>query len=324
MSSHFDRVGWLLSPAGDERMVRGGTDTHADVLVPDLEDATSYPDRAKQDVEKERAREILVDVLEDAPTYIQEFIPRINTLDSDYWEADVDTLVPARPDGFLVPKVRSTGRIRRLSERITALESEHGLDHGSIDVALMIETPYSVRNLHKLASADDRVDALVFGPGDYSLNLGVLREDEKRFETLHSTFDSVRMKISNVANELGIYGVDGPASLYSLLTDAGYTPEGYEYEHSNRSARMGFDGKIVLHPSQLRPVREGFAPPESEVEKARQLVEFREEAHGTGERTVRMLDDGEIILPAFIAQAEQTLARYETLDSREQIANGDE
>lgn len=321
MANRYNRVGWLLVPAGNEKMVRSGVDTEADVLVPDLEDATSYPGKAKQDAEKEKARELLVDILGEEPIEGQEFIPRINTLDSEYWEDDVEALAPAKPDGFLIPKVQSANRVQRLSDTISDLEREHGFEQESITLSCMIETPYSLLNLYELASSDRRIDALVFGPGDFSLHLGALRDDEKRLETIHSIFDPVRIKLATVASELGIDAIGGPPSLYSLLASGGYTPEGYEYEHSNRSARMGFDGKIVLHPSHLTPVRKGFAPSEAEVEKAKQLTEFREQAQEEGRRKVKMRNDGEIFLPAFITQAEETIARYKQLGSREEIAN---
>lgn len=318
MATAYDRVGWLLTPAGEEERIRNSAGTAADVLVPDLEDGTTYPDEERQAREKQRARELLADIAASGGPDGAAFYPRMNALDSPNWEADVRALVPAGVDGLVVPMLRSVDRLRRLVERIESLEREAGIE-GSVGLALMVETPYSRRKAFELASVDDRVDALVFGPGDFSVSLGTLRDDEQRLADVHSVFDPVRLELSSVASELGIDAIGGPPSLYSLLTDGDYTPEGYEFEHCNRAARMGMDGKLVLHPSHLGPVHRGFAPSRAEVEKAERMVAFREDARERGERAVTMLDSGEMFVPALIEQAEDTLARYERLGVREEV-----
>lgn len=319
MATAYDRVGWLLTPAGEEETIRSSANTAADVLVPDLEDGTTYPDEGRQEREKQRARELLADIASSGGPDGAAFYPRMNALDSPYWEADVETLVPAGLDGLVVPMLRSIDRLRQLVERMEALERQAGLKIGSVGLALMIETPYSRRRAFDLASVDDRVDALVFGPGDFSVSLGTLRDDEHRLAEVHSVFDPVRLELSSVASELGIDAIGGPPSLYSLLTDGDYTPDGYEFEHCNRAARMGMDGKLVLHPSHLGPVHRGFAPSRAEVEKAKRMIAFREEARERGERAVKMLDSGEMFVPALIEQAENTLTRYEQLGAREEV-----
>lgn len=317
MAKAYDRVGWLLTPAGDEERIRNSAETAADVLVPDLEDGTTYPDEERQTREKQHARELLADIAADGLDGAA-FYPRTNALDSPYWEADVQALVPAGVDGLVVPMLRSVDRLRGLVERIETLEREAGVEE-RVGLALMVETPYSRRKAFELASVDDRVDALVFGPGDLSVSLGTLRDDEQRLREVHSVFDPVRLELSSVASELGIDAIGGPPSLYSLLTDGSYTPEGYEFEHCNRAARMGMDGKLVLHPSHLGPVHRGFAPSRAEVEKAQRMVAFREDARERGERAVTMLDSGEMFVPALVEQAEDTLERYEQLGVREEV-----
>lgn len=298
------RIIWLMNPAENETMVRKGIEnTDADAFIPCLEDGTAYNQEAK-----EKARGIVTDVMADYDWSDQDMYPRINKLNSRYWEDDVEAIVPSNPDGFVIPKSQSVESTRHLCARLDELEAEHGIEQGSIGLISMIETTTGLRNAYELATCDDRVEGVLFGKEDYSASLRCLKDDEMRYETLRDELDYSRGKVAVDASAAGVEAIDGPPF--------SYVDEEYMWRDCNKSARMGFTGKLVAHPNQIEPARKGFAPAAAEVERAKQMVGLGDDATEHGRAAVGAVENQEVT-PPVIDQARLVIDRADLLGTRE-------
>jgi citrate lyase subunit beta/citryl-CoA lyase len=291
------RIVWLVTPAGDREMVQGALRSNADVVFPCLEDGTPYTDEAKRE-----ARGVLSEVLAGTDTDADVY-PRINELTSEYWRDDMEAIVPAEPDGIIVANATSPENLRDLSRYVRELERSHGIEPDSIGLACLVENPRAVRNAYELSTADERMDAVLFGADDFAQSLGALKEDGRRYETLRSELDYPKSKIAIDASAGDRERVDSAP----LLVD-----DEYIFEESNKAARLGFTGKIALHPSQIDPIHRGFAPPKAEVERSREIIERHEEDVGGTINDV-------LVVPPVVKQAKFVLERFEKLRYREDV-----
>jgi citrate lyase subunit beta/citryl-CoA lyase len=298
------RIIWLMNPAENETMVRKGIEnTDADAYIPCLEDGAAYSDEVKQ-----QARDIVTDAKADYDWSDKDLYPRINKLNSRYWEDDADALVPIEPDGFVIPKATSPESVRHLSEHISDLEAEHGIEEGSTGLITMIETTTGLRNAYDLATADPRVEGVLFGKEDYSASLRCLKDDDRRYETLRSGLDYSRGKVAVDASAADVEAIDGPPFSYED-TD-------YMFHDCDKSARMGFTGKLVAHPNQVEPAKKGFAPSEEEVDRAKQMLDLEADATDAGRAAVGAVESQEVT-PPVVDQARLVLERADRLGTRE-------
>ena len=223
----------------------------ADAVAVDLEDAVAPAAKAT-------AREYTVAAVRAAAPRPNLFL-RVNALDGPEFAADFDTLTALLPHlaGVLLPKAESAEEIRRLD----------GLLAGRVAVLPIVETARGVLAAPAIAAASPGVATLVFGTLDLAADLGVTPTVEGR-ELLHA-----RSHVVLATAAAGLPGpLDGP---HAALDDT----DGLV--RASRLAReLGFTGKVVLHPRQLAPVREAFAPTEAELARAREIVDASHEAGG--------------------------------------------
>ena len=270
----------LFTPGDEPSMLRKAPTAGADVVVFDLEDGVS-PKR------KSAARETVAEVIGD-PDFDPdpEVWVRVNP-SPEALEADVDALAGVGPDGpvpdaVVLPKVGSSSDVDRLAR----LLEDRGI--GTAIVPL-VETGAGVLSAPEIADVE-LVDALCFGAEDYAADVGASRTSEGT-EVLYGR--------ERVVASAAAAGVDAIDTIYSDFGDeAGLRAE-------TRFARqLGFDGKFAIHPAQVGPINEAFAPDPEEVEWARRVLAAREERGGDGAFQV----DGEMIDPPLIARAERFVA----------------
>lgn len=291
-------VVWLVSPGISRDKLTGAMASDADVIFPCLEDGTPYTKEAKSE-----ARSNIVDLLDERDDRAPTVRPRINELTSEYWRDDVEAVVPANPDGLIVPDAKSAENVRDLSEYVRELEQEHDIMENSIDLSILVENPRGVRKVFELSSSDVRVVATMFGADDYTQHLRGLKEDEKRIETVRSVLDYPRAKIAMEARAANVGAVDSA----SIAID-----DDYVLKESNKAARMGFSGKMALHPTQIEAIRRGFAPTRAEVERAREIIDVYEEEGGG-------IVNGMVVVTPVAKQARFVLRRYDELGVRESV-----
>lgn len=270
----------LYMPGANERALEKAKTLETDALILDLEDAVA-PDA------KEQARDRVCAAAASGEYGNREITIRINGLGTQWHDADLAAVVAAKPAAIVVPKVNSADEVRELDAAITAAG-------GADDLALwaMIETPEAIRNVASIATASERLTVLVMGTNDLVAELHAVHVPG-RAPILTALSLSVL-----AARDAGKVILDG---VYNDVKNA----EGFEAE-CLQGRQFGFDGKTLIHPSQLEPANRLFAPSQSEVEHAQAVIAAFDEAttQGKGVATV----NGKLIENLHVADAHRILA----------------
>jgi citrate lyase subunit beta/citryl-CoA lyase len=191
-------------------------------------------------------------------------------------------------DAILLPKVTDGGQVRALDLLLSQLERANGLEPGRIGIEPQIENALGLRNIDEIATASPRVQTLVFGPADFmaSINMRtlVVGEQPEGYDT-GDAYHHILMTILLTARAHGLQAIDGP---YLQIRDI----DGFR-RAAGRTAALGFDGKWVLHPSQVDAANEIFSPRQADYDHAELILEayaYHTSAAG-GARGAVMLGD---------------------------------
>jgi citrate lyase subunit beta / citryl-CoA lyase len=257
----------------------------ADEVIVDLED--SVPPGLK-----EEARAAVVAALRTHDWSAATVSVRINDVSTSWWEADVAAVVGAggRLDCLIVPKVEIADHVAVVERLLEKVEAKRGQSR-PVGIQALIETAVGLRNVHEIAEASRRLEALILGPADMSVSLGFPSPEEG------PRWDFVRGTLLVAARAAGLQAIDGP---YLQVADL----EGLR-ESAARAREFGYDGKWALHPAQVEPLNELFAPTSGEIERARAIIDALEREPGRG----AVMLEGEMIDEASRKRAEQLLAR---------------
>lgn len=254
----------------------------ADEVVLDLEDAVA-PAR------KAAAREIVIEALRTFEWGDKLRAFRANGPRTRYCYRDIIQVVEAAGDhldAVVLPKVCHPGDIHFTDRLLTQIELERGLTR-RIKIEALIETASGMVHIGEIARASDRLSALIFGAVDYAADVRAREGASGSTEF----FRYERSRLLATARACGIDAVDG------------VTPDFRDLDQLERdathAARMGFDGKWVIHPTQIGPVNRAFTPTAEELERAERLVAAYRQAVQAGDQGVLAVD-GEMIDAASI------------------------
>lgn len=269
--THRLRRSELSTPGINRHMVERAASSAADLVFLDLEDSVAP-------AQKEEARAIVVEALKGSNWGRKTRAVRINAVDTPWAKGDLTEIVRGAGkalDVVIVPKVKSASEVERLATTLTQLEQEAGLET-PIGLEILIEEAEGLVNVEEIARATPRIEALIFGPGDFSASQGVRWGLTKEAEYPGDIWAYHRSRIVVAARASGLDAIDGP---FANFRD----PEGYRRE-SLRAALLGFSGKWAIHPSQIAIANDVFSPTDQEVAAARELVEAyaKAEAEGAG------------------------------------------
>ena len=280
----------LFSPGDSPDLMRKAPGAGADVICFDLEDAVA-PGR------KDEARAAVRDVLSD-PDFDPdaEVCVRLTAgepatdLDGVLGDGAENGTDEVRHDAMMLPKVEAAKRVETTAE----LCAERGCD---LAVFALVETAAGVLSAESIAAAD-ATDALVFGAEDLAADVGATRTDEGT-EVL-----CAREHVVLAASAAEIDALD------TVYTD--FSDEAGLREDAAFARRLGYDGKLAIHPAQVGPITEAFTPDPEDVEWAESVLAARDEAEREGKAVFRV--DGEMIDAPLIAQAERILDRAPEAD----------
>lgn len=248
----------------------------ASAVCLDLEDAVATSEKAN-------ARAVVAETLRDPSVEGANVHVRINGVDTEFCDDDLTSLGSSlsRLSGILIPMVESADQVRHVATRLDALEVEHGVAPGSIRLIAIAETAKGVLAATEVAASSPRLRTLLLGPADLSHDLGVeLTADG--YELFH-----VRSQLVLAARAAGLEGpIDGP--FLGLKDDEGTRTS------AQWAKRLGFQGKMVLHPQQLPVVAGVFAPSDTEVAWAQAVVAAFAEHEAKGISAFQ-LDDGTFV-----------------------------
>lgn len=279
-------------------MITKAADLTSDQVFFDLEDSVAPS-------AKEEARGNVIRALRDHDWTGRVCAVRVNDVTTPWTLRDLTTVVEAAGehlDAVLVPKVHDAGQVAFVDHTLTHLEREKGIEPGRIGLELQIEDATGLLDARAILAASDRVETIIFGPGDMAAALGMpaLMVGETQPEYPGDHWHHVLVSLVLYARDRGIQPIDGP---YARIRDR----EGLEAS-SRRARALGFDGKWVLHPDQIDIVNEIFGVSQEAFERANDLLEAYAHATGRQARGAVMFGD-EMIDEATRKMAEVTLAR---------------
>lgn len=266
-------------------------DSDADAVLLELEAGT---------IDKAAARVVAAEALREWDYAGKYRVVRVNPWDGPHAIADIEATLPGAPDAVMLTKVKRPDEVQRADELLGRLERRHGLPEGSTDLVLMIETAAAVLWARELAFASERISALCFGGGDYTadihtrVTIGSNLPVQQGAEVLMA-----RSTVVAAARAAGVSPIDVPLG---DIKDSANT-----LVHSIQSRALGFDGMIVLAPSQIAPVHQAFTPSDSEVAKARRVLAAFEAAQADGHGVIGV--DNEMVSDTIASWYRDVLSR---------------
>src|SRR5919202_443612 len=290
----------LSVPASNPRMQAKAVDLVADQVLFDLEDATAP-------AEKPAARGIVVQSLQtyDYAAGGRVISVRVNGVDTPWCYRDVVEVVEAvgdRLDSVILPKTERPADVQFVDRLLWQIETSRGWPPGRIGLEVLIESAAGLQRVDEIARAAARLQVLLFGPGDLSASLGLGQltigglDGQYQGDLWH--YAQMRLLVAARAN--GLLALDGP---YAVIGDQ----EGL-LRSARRAAALGYDGKWVIHPSQIEAVTEAFSPDPASLRRAEGiLAAYQQAAQGEGRGAVRF--EGEMIDEATRKMAEAVVAR---------------
>lgn len=293
----------LAVPACSDNMFDKAAGCGADLVFLDLEDATPA-------AFKEESRGKAISALNDLDWGRTVRAVRINGLDTRWCHDDVIEVVTRAGrnlDTIIIPKARTARDVWWVDVLLTQLESKLNLDT-RIRLEVLIEEVEGLANAEEIAAASDRLDALIFGVGDFSLSQGA-RVDTNFVplgEYPGEFWAYARNKVIVAARIAGIDAIDAPYPDYRDLA-------GYERD-ARRASLLGYTGKWAIHPDQVPVANEVYAPTADEIARAEANVAAYREAEAKGRGAVGV--NGVLVDAAHVKQAEQTLARAALIKAR--------
>jgi citrate lyase subunit beta/citryl-CoA lyase len=279
----------LYMPGANERALEKAKGIDADALILDLEDAVS-PDA------KVEARQRVCAAVTSGEYGHRELAIRVNGIGTEWHDADIAAAAGAGPDAVLVPKVNSAAEVLQL---VSALDAANAPEHTKLWA--MIETPIALLHAEEICAAHDRLTVIVMGTNDVVNETYGLHVPGRN--PLVLTALSISLLAARAAGKVILDGV------YNDVKDA----DGFDAE-ARQGREMGFDGKTLIHPSQVEPANAMFGPSDEEVEHAQQMIATFDEAKAAGKGVVTF--NGRMVEELHVRDAQRILAIAEAISAR--------
>ena len=284
------RRSMLFLPGNNPNMLINGNCLGSDAVIFDLEDAVSP-------AEKDAARILVRNTMRYMDFRGCEIIVRINSIDTAYWKADIDAILPYKPQLILLPKTGSAADVLAADAYMSEVEDKLGMEKNTVGLMPLIETAMGVENAYAIASATDRVKALFLGAEDLTADLQCKRTKESR------EIEYARGRLVVSARAAGVDVYDTP------FTDVN-DPEGMEADARYAKA-MGFTGKASISPRHVEIINRVFSPTLAEIDYAYEVLDAIALAKAQGRGAISLR--GKMIDAPIVNRAKQTIAAAESL-----------
>jgi citrate lyase beta subunit len=276
----------LYMPGDDLRKIQKATTLDVDCICMDMEDGVAVNRKAE-------ARQTIAEALRALDFGRSERLARINAVGSGLEAQDLETVLPARPDGIVVPKVERASQLQWVSHVIGRTERQNGWPSGEIRMLVVVESALGIINLPEIARAEPRLGGIIFGAEDFAGDIGATRTPEG-WEVFYA-----RSAVVTHAAAFGLQAID------MVFIDL-YDMEGLSRE-ALEGARMAFSGKQIIHPNQVEPVQRAFTPSAEAIAFALRVMLAFEDQQQAGIGAFAL--DGKMIDAPIIRAAERVLAR---------------
>ncbi len=278
----------LYIPGNNPGMLQQGGVYGADSVLLDLEDAVALN-------QKDAARILVRNMIKTIDFYDCEVTVRLNHTDTPFGEADLEEIVPLQPDAVRFPKTESVEDLKKLIDRIEAIENKHNLPHDKMKIHAMIETAKGVRNVFEIAEYSKRVDAITIGGQDLTADMNIVKTKD------NAGIDYARKQIVMAAKANRIDCID---TVFADVDDN----EGLR-EETLYIKKIGFTGKAVINPRQIDIVNNVFMPTEDEIRKALKIYRGWVDAKKKGLGVFAI--DGKMVDAPVMARAKYVLEMAE-------------
>jgi citrate lyase subunit beta / citryl-CoA lyase len=281
----------LFVPADDEKKLAKGLVSGADALLIDLEDSVAL---SRKPGAREIASAFIVEARKRAAR--PRLYVRINAHGTGMVSDDLDAVMPAAPDGIMLPKSQSGDDVSLLSAKLAVREAESGLHDGQTRIiAIATETARSLFHMGSYVGISERLAGLTWGAEDLSADLGAetARLDDGAYTDPYRLARSLCLFAANAAEAAPI------DTVYTSFRDL----DGLRLE-SEAARRDGFTAKMAIHPAQVAVINAVFTPTEQAVARARHIVDFFAANPDAGVTGI----NGEMIDRPHVRRAERILA----------------
>ena len=282
----------LYMPGSNARALEKAKTLAVDGVILDLEDAVA-PDA------KATARDQVVAAVKAGGLGAREVFIRTNGFDTEWFAADLTAAAVAAPDAILIPKISNSDQLELIAQRLLSMHA-----HPRVRIWAMIETPTAIFNVRQIAAAakdaETRLAGFVMGTNDLA--------KETRARILPGRAPMVAWLTTCVlaAREFGIDILDG---VYNDIANA----EGFAQECA-QARDFGFDGKTLIHPSQIEPCNAVFSPTPDEVVQARKMITAFDLPENKNKGVVQI--DGRMVERMHAEMARRTVAIAEAIEAR--------
>ena len=284
------RRSMLFLPGSTPNKIINGDSMGADAVILDLEDAVS-PD------EKDAARILVRHAIKSLGFPGVEIIIRINSIDTDYWKADLDEVIPLKPALIMPPKTSCAADVLAVDAYISELEDKLGFERNTVKLIPLIETALGVENAFQIASATKRVAALFLGGEDLTADLRCKRTKEG------NEINYARTRLVCAARAAGVDVYDTP------FTDVN-DDEGIRID-TEKAKALGFTGKASISPRHVPVINEVFSPSQRDIDYAYEVMEAIRIAKEQGRGAIALR--GKMIDAPIVNRAKQTIEAAEEL-----------
>jgi citrate lyase subunit beta/citryl-CoA lyase len=254
-------------PASSPKMLGKAPGLPADEVFIDLEDSVAP-------AEKEGARKNVIAALKDNDWGTKTVVVRINGVYTHWCYRDISEIVEAAGehiDCVMIPKVQYASDVTFVADLLRMIEETNGFSK-RIGLEAQIENAPGLTNIDEIAAASDRLETLIFGPGDMAAAMGMphstVGQIVEKYPGDH--WHWILMRILVAARNQNLQVIDGP---YAAIRDL----DGFR-EVATRSRQLGYDGKWALHPDQITILNEVFAPSQEEYDRAEDILEAYQKA----------------------------------------------
>jgi citrate lyase subunit beta/citryl-CoA lyase len=290
----------LFVPASKPALIAKAAAGDADAVCLDLEDSVVA-------AEKAASRRHVIGGLQEIDFGRRVRMVRINALDTPYAYRDLVDIVEEagdRVDLVMMPKVGSPADVGFVDTLLSQIEAHRGYAH-RIGIEAQIESAQGFLYAREIAAASPRLEALVFGPGDFAASMRMPVSNIGEFDRHDDLYPghrwhAVMQTIVAAARANGLRCMDGPYAAYKDVSGL---------DRACLIARaLGFDGKQCIHPGQLATVNAVFSPSDEEVTKATALVQAYEASAAAGQGAAS--HDGRMIDAVSLRMAQTILERH--------------
>lgn len=284
------RRSMLFLPGNTPNILQNGDALGADAVIFDLEDAVA-PDQ------KDAARILVRNTM----TYLDfsrvEVIVRINSVDTDFWKKDLETILPLKPSLIMPPKSSCAQDVLTVDAYMSQLEDRLGFARNTVRLIPLIETALGVENAYQIASCTPRVAAIFLGGEDLTADLQCKRTKESQ------EIEYARSRMVCAARAAGVDVYDTP------FTDVN-DDEGIRID-AEKAKSLGFTGKSAISPRHVPVINEVFSPSQRDIDYAYEVMEAirRGKEEGRGAVALR----GKMIDAPVVSRAKRVIEAAEAL-----------